>query len=139
MVEFPHPKRALRRIKSHHDFMWDFFLDLLKTLFRPALIFLFFMGLLMIMAFAAAFYHFEGGHNPGVKSYFDAVYFSMSTITTVGFGDIFPQTQAGKLLSMVMMLFGTALFVSYTALISLSIMAVEGRRRREEDHGRESD
>lgn len=133
MTDFLHPKKVAQRIKSHHDFMWDYFTDLLRSLFRPAMIFLFFLGMAVILAFAGLFYHVEKDHNPAVTSYFDAVYFSMSTMTTVGFGDISPQTVLGKSVAMVMMLIGTGLFVSYTALISFSILTIEENRRNKKD------
>lgn len=43
--------------------------------------------------------------------YIDALYFTMATLTTTGFGDITLQTPAGKLFSVFIMVVGVALFV----------------------------
>jgi len=72
--------------------------------------------------FAALMYWIEGGVNPQITSYFDAVFFSVSTITTVGFGDIVPITRSGRIICMFI---GTGLFVAFTAIISTTIMSIE--------------
>lgn len=117
------------KIKSHHDFMWSYFKDFLTALFRPAMAFLIFLGLLMVNIFAGLFYMIEAKSNPNIHHYIDALYFSMSTMTTVGFGDISPVTFEGKILTIFMMLIGTGLFVSYTAVISSTIIHIEQSKR----------
>lgn len=114
-----------KKIKSHHDFMWDYTFIFFKTLVRPAMIFLVFFGFAVMGFFAALMYWIEGGVNPQITSYFDAVFFSVSTITTVGFGDIVPITRAGRIICMFMMFIGTGLFVAFTAIISTTIMSIE--------------
>lgn len=46
----------------------------------------------------------------GPKSWFDTAWWSLSTVTTVGYGDISPDTALGKALAMVLMLAGIAVF-----------------------------
>lgn len=120
-----HPKHVARKLKSHHDFMWDYFWALVRSLFRPAMFFLAIFGWSLILIFAELFYFVEKGTNANLHSYFDAVYFAVSTMTTVGFGDISPTTTLGRVVSMAMMMIGTGLFVSYTALISSTIINLE--------------
>lgn len=127
------PKNITTKIKSHHDFMWTYSKDLLLFLFRPAMIFLIFLGMSLMLLFASIFYWFEAGINPKLNSFFDAVYFSVSTMTTVGFGDITPVTFFGKVITVLMMVFGTGLFVSYTALISSAIIHIE-QNTKSKDH-----
>ena len=43
--------------------------------------------------------------------YVDAIYFTMATLTTAGFGDITMQTPGGKLFSVAVMIVGVTLFV----------------------------
>lgn len=46
-----------------------------------------------------------------IANYIDALYFTVSTLTTTGFGDITLNTPGGKILSVFIMIFGVALFV----------------------------
>ena len=47
----------------------------------------------------------------GPAGYIDALYFTVATLTTTGFGDITMKTPAGKLLSVFIMVVGVALFI----------------------------
>jgi voltage-gated potassium channel len=53
----------------------------------------------------------------GPSGYVDALYFTVSTLTTTGYGDITPTTVGGKLLSVVIMVVGVALFVQLAGAI----------------------
>lgn len=48
---------------------------------------------------------------PGVATYIDAIYFTVATLTTTGFGDITLHSTPGKLFSIFVMVFGVALFL----------------------------
>lgn len=48
---------------------------------------------------------------PGYAGYVDALYFTIATLTTTGFGDITMTTPGGKLLSVVIMVVGVGLFL----------------------------
>lgn len=58
---------------------------------------------------------FEG--ETGVAGYVDALYFTVATLTTTGFGDITMTTTSGKLLSVFIMVVGVALFVQLARAI----------------------
>ena len=58
---------------------------------------------------------FEG--ETGVTGYVDALYFTVATLTTTGFGDITMATTSGKLLSVFIMVVGVALFVQLARAI----------------------
>jgi voltage-gated potassium channel len=49
--------------------------------------------------------------NPGVTNYIDALYFTVTTVTTTGFGDITLQGPLGRPISIVIMIFGVTLFL----------------------------
>ena len=49
--------------------------------------------------------------NPGINNYIDALYFTVATLTTTGFGDVTLQGESGHLLAIVMMVVGIALFL----------------------------
>ena len=53
-----------------------------------------------------------------ITTYGDALWWGMATITTVGYGDRFPVTTEGKLISFVIMLLGISLFSLITASVA---------------------
>lgn len=53
-----------------------------------------------------------------VHSFFDALWWSTTTITTVGYGDIFPVTTAGRITAGVTMLVGISAFAVLTAKVA---------------------
>lgn len=75
-----------------------------------------------IVLTAGVFYYLEKEINPELSSYLDALWWAVSTVTTVGDGRIVPYTFFGKVLGILMMIFGTALFCSFTALFSTVLM-----------------
>jgi voltage-gated potassium channel len=64
----------------------------------------------IIFIYSGLIYQVEHPINPQeFATFFDAVYFAVATMTTVGFGDITPTSQAGKLMTVLMILTGIAL------------------------------
>lgn len=53
----------------------------------------------------------EGHRNPSINTYLDALYFTVTTLTTTGFGDITLTDSFGRMLAVVIMVFGVALFL----------------------------
>lgn len=53
----------------------------------------------------------------GIAGYIDALYFTVATLTTTGFGDITMTTPGGKLLAVFIMVVGVALFVQLARAI----------------------
>jgi len=49
--------------------------------------------------------------NPKIATYVDALYFTITTLTTTGFGDITMEGAAGRLLAVVIMVVGVGLFL----------------------------
>lgn len=63
----------------------------------------------IIFVYSGLIYQTEHTVNPKYATFLDAIYFSVSTITTAGFGDITPATQLGKFLTILMILTGIVL------------------------------
>ena len=64
----------------------------------------------LVFIYSGAIYQVEHYSNPEVfKTFFDALYFSVSTMTTVGFGDVIPLSEAGKILTVIMIFSGILL------------------------------
>jgi voltage-gated potassium channel len=69
--------------------------------------------LLVVLTGAAAFENSEPG-----KSYFDGVYWAISTMTTVGYGDELPTTVTAKWIAMALMVVGIGYFAVITGAIA---------------------
>lgn len=66
---------------------------------------------LFIFVTTAIVYESQRGLNEHITNYADALYFTVSTLTTTGFGDITLQGHWGRLLSILIMIFGVSLFL----------------------------
>jgi len=56
-------------------------------------------------------YASQGRTNPEISNYADALYFTVTTLTTTGFGDITLTGTGGRMLSVTVMIFGVTLFL----------------------------
>ncbi|MBD3183624.1 hypothetical protein GF312_15140 [Candidatus Poribacteria bacterium] len=61
---------------------------------------------------------FERGANDNLNSISDAVWWSFVTVTTVGYGDISPVTIGGRIVAVVVMIFGIGFLGMFTATIA---------------------
>ncbi len=99
-----------------------FFREIYVLIRSPMFLFLTIFGNGLIGLSSLLFYALEFGVNPKLHSHLDALWWSFATSTTTGYGDIVPVTAGGKILGIVMMLIGTALFAMYTALFAETIL-----------------
>jgi voltage-gated potassium channel len=67
--------------------------------------------LIFIFAMTALVYQTQSGVNEKIVNYVDALYFTVTTLSTTGFGDITLVGNSGKLLSVAIMIFGISLFL----------------------------
>ncbi len=94
----------------------------IKSLALSPIFTLFAMTILMG---SLAYYAIENGLS--VHSYLDALWFTIVTITTVGYGDIVPVSQAGRALTMVLMLIGIVLWSVTIAVFTSAATRSIGR------------
>ncbi len=81
--------------------------------------FLFLIGLFAIFLSSTIMYVVEGtGNNPHITSYLDAIYWSIITITTVGYGDITPVTLTGKVITVFLVGGGFLILVLATSIVT---------------------
>ncbi len=57
-------------------------------------------------------YETQHSHNKQISNYADALYFTVTALTTTGFGDITLSGTAGRLITVVIMIFGVTLFLN---------------------------
>ena len=55
--------------------------------------------------------------DPGFATFGDALWWAVSTVTTVGYGDVLPETTTGRFIAAVLMLTGLALIPMITSVV----------------------
>jgi voltage-gated potassium channel len=73
--------------------------------------------LIFIFAMTSLVYQTQGGVNEKIVNYVDALYFTVTTLSTTGFGDITLVGTAGRLLSVAIMIFGISLFLRLVQVV----------------------
>lgn len=85
---------------------------------------------LMWLAAGGAFYYFEHGTNDGIQGIDDALWWSMTTLSTVGYGDLYPGTDGGRLVAGTTMVIGIGVLGTLAATIASAFIEVRERARR---------
>jgi voltage-gated potassium channel len=67
--------------------------------------------LVFIFVMTGVVYESQHAKNPLIANYVDALYFTVTTLTTTGFGDITLSGTWGRLISVVVMIAGVTLFL----------------------------
>jgi len=85
------------------------------------------VSIIFIGAYAAML--LESGHeNAQITNFSDAVWWSISTVTTVGYGDIVPRSVAGRFMGMGLMVVGIGVMTAFISQVSAAL--VESRLRQ---------
>lgn len=66
---------------------------------------------IFVFVTSAVVYEAQVDRNPDINTFSDALYFTVTTLTTTGFGDITLTGDSGRLLSVAIMIVGISLFV----------------------------
>jgi voltage-gated potassium channel len=72
----------------------------------------------MITFSSLAILQFENSPECNIRTAEDALWWSYTTITTVGYGDRYPVTSEGRIIGVILMTVGVGIFGTYTAIIS---------------------
>ncbi len=102
---------------------------------RKILVFLFSV-LTLIIIFGALMFIIEGPEN-GFTSIPESIYWAIVTITTVGYGDISPNTPLGQFVAGLAMICGYAIIAVPTGIIGAELMAEVQQRNRRTRNDRE--
>ena len=78
--------------------------------------------LVVWVAAAYGFYTLEGGVNPHIKTFGDALYFALVTASTVGYGDVTPVTSEGKVLTGMVIFVGIGLLGFASAQLTAKLL-----------------
>lgn len=76
------------------------------------------IAVLMVIFSAIAVLQVEDDPNSNIKTAEDAIWWAYVTVTTVGYGDRFPVTTAGRVIGAVLMTVGVGLFGTFTGFVA---------------------
>jgi voltage-gated potassium channel len=71
-----------------------------------------FVSIIVVFGASIAVLELERGAGGNINSAEDALWWSMTTITTVGYGDRYPVTTEGRLVAVALMIVGAGLFAT---------------------------
>jgi voltage-gated potassium channel len=90
------------------------------------------MGLLLVVS-SSLLYYCENGVQPDAFSSIPAtMWWSVATLTTVGYGDMYPVTLLGKFFASIIAILGIGMFALPTGIIGAGF--VEAIQKRKEQH-----
>lgn len=88
-------------------------------------------SLILIYLAAVGIYHFEHPVQPEVfSSLFDALWWAVASLTTVGYGDIYPITMGGRIFTFCILMVGLGLVAVPTGIITSALSAVRRQQER---------
>lgn len=89
---------------------------------KEELILFFVLSSFLLFLSSIGIYYFENPAQPDVfKSVFHSMWWAISTLTTVGYGDIYPITVGGKIFTSIMLLIGLGIVAVPTGLIASAL------------------
>lgn len=93
---------------------------------RKIIVFLF--GVLtLVIIFGSMMYLIEGAEN-GFTSIPRSIYWAIVTLTTVGYGDISPQTNIGQMLAAFIMILGYSIIAVPTGIVTVELSQMSSRK-----------
>jgi voltage-gated potassium channel len=106
--------RALRTLRLLRDYQMVARLRVDSSFFRQNEEVIFAVANLAVFIFVMTgiVYETQKSHNDHIANYADALYFTVTALTTTGFGDITLPGTVGRLITVVIMIFGVTLFLN---------------------------
>lgn len=116
--------KLLRYSKAIHRFHRAFFIA------KEELILFFFVSVIILYLSAVGIYYFENKAQPEqFKSIFHSLWWAVATLTTVGYGDIFPITAGGRVFTFFVLMVGLGVVAVPAGLVASAL----SKARSEED------
>jgi len=113
--------RVLKLVEYSHEAQT--LMQALKVSRRKIVVFIYAV-LTIVVIFGSLMYLIEGEES-GFTSIPKGIYWAIVTMTTVGYGDIAPQTDLGQMLAAVIMLMGYGIIAVPTSIITAEFMLVK--------------
>ncbi len=118
--------RIIRAFRSTRHIFLHIFHNRIKGTFTSVVI----LAIVCVLLSTLGILEAETAPNSNIKTAEDALWWSYSTITSVGYGDKYPVTSAGRLIAAVLMTVGVGLFGTFTAYVSSWFLESKQNRKR---------
>lgn len=132
--------RLLRLFRTFKLLRYSHAVQRLRTAFALAkedLVLFFVASFLVLYVSAVGIYYFERSAQPeAFASVFHSLWWAVATLTTVGYGDVYPITAGGKIFTFVVLMVGLGIVAVPTGLIA---SALSEARKQERDRNASSD
>jgi len=112
--------RVIRGVKSARTIARFVLAKRAKSAFLASLL----LALLLLVVCSISVLHFEtAASGANIRSAEDAMWWAMSTMTTVGYGDRFPVTSEGRVVAVFLMVAGVGVFGTFSGLVASWFLA----------------
>ena len=109
--------------------------EVFRSKIREILVSLFVVFILLIIASLLIFYAEHDSQPEQFANAFSGLWWAVATLTTVGYGDIYPITPAGRILGAVIALLGIGMAAVPTGILSAGFVELLNRNKTEESSG----
>ena len=76
--------------------------------------------------------------DPGIGTFGDSLWWAITTVTTVGYGDVVPETTGGRLVAGALMLAGvSAIPITTSLVVSVFVARMQAAQRQHDDRERQ--
>lgn len=106
--------RLLRGVRSVHRVLQQ----VMKNRMEGGAVSLGLMAILLITFSSVSILVVERGEGANIKSAEDAIWWSIATMTTVGYGDRYPVTTEGRIIGIAVMVCGVGMFAGLSGLVT---------------------
>ncbi|AZR74567.1 hypothetical protein BBF96_14925 [Anoxybacter fermentans] len=109
-------------------FLMEYFRAFVKHFKEQKIQQIIYSTLLIIFFGSGVFYWLESGVNEGIHHYGDALWWILVTMTTVGYGDLYPVTTGGRIIAVFVMLAGIGLLTVIIGVFASAIQTINLRK-----------
>jgi voltage-gated potassium channel len=120
--------RLLRGVRVGHRLLSIFLQNKPKSAFSSVLL----TTLLLITFSSISILVVETDQDANIKTAEDAIWWSVTTITTVGYGDKYPVSTEGRLIAMVLMISGVGLFGTLSGIVASVFLGAQSAETENE-------
>ena len=105
------------------------------TIVKEEIILFFIITIVLIFITSAGIYYFEHEAQPEVfKSVFHSAWWSIVTLTTVGYGDVYPITLGGRIFTFFVLMIGVGLVTIPAGLVATALLkAIDNEENKNDE------